>query len=912
MMVVMWPLIPMAMDANEYLDDARGYFNQGEYRTAVIQLKNALQASPDNTEVRLLLGKTYLKLEDGPSALKELSRARDLGVAREAVLVPLGHAYLMTGQGDKLLQTIALEADDSLQIKIDILLLHGQTYLEKQRFAMADEKFTKVLELQPAVAEALAGKARIAFHNRDTAGAIKFADRTLAEDDQMVDAWIVKGQLLREAGKQQEAASDFQKALDIEPTNVPARLGKALSLIMLGEYDNARAEMDQLLERYPNYFMAHYVKAQTLYQQQQLAQAQESVQLALKLAPDYPESLLLAGTINYQLEQLNQSEQYLRQYLRQRPGDRQAAKLLAATLLKLKKPAAAIEVLEPGMPAASDDVQYLSLLGGAYLGHGDAAKGMDYLEKAIALAPDSVSIRTQLAILHLALGEEQQAIGELETAVDLNQGLLQADVLLAMTYLRNQDFDKALVAIEALIVKMPDSPVPSNMNGAAYFGKGDYKAAKNSYEAALEMQPDFLPAHLNLAQLDLLANDPIAAERRYHKMLSYDEGNLKALLGLAALTNHKGLTIETEQWLKQAHDHHPEAVQPSVMLVDFYQRQGKTTRALDMARNTAVKHPHDPLVLKTLAYSQMKAGEVKEALTTLNSLVEVTPQSPENHYQLALVQLKLEKFDEARDSLQQALALMADYPAAQFTLGRLDIAVKNYDAALAIANGLKQVHPDAAYGDELAGDVYTAKAEDKQAADAYALAYDKTASAQLAQKLFQVRRKNGENKAAQQALTQWLDEDPGDISVRSLLAGTMQSGDDNEQAIKQYLYILERDPNNISALNNIAWLYQEEGIPDGLKYAERAHELAPDQPEVTDTLGWLLVQNGETNRGLVLLQEAAVKAPHLSEIRYHMAVALAKAGRRDEARKELDRLLKTGKEFQGVDEARKLVEQLGS
>ena len=145
-----------------------------------------------------------------------------------------------------------------------------------------------------------------------------------------------------------------------------------------------------------------------------------------------------------------------------------------------------------------------------------------------------------------------------------------------------------------------------------------------------------------------------------------------------------------------------------------------------------------------------------------------------------------------------------------------------------------------------------------------------------------------------------------------MLAGAQQSQGQNAQAIEQYLYILERDRDNVSALNNIAWLYQEDGIPDGVKYAERAHELAPDRPEVTDTLGWLLVQNGDTNRGLVLLQEASMKAPHIPEIRYHMAVALAKAGRRDESRMVLDRLLKTGKDFQGVDEARKLRERLGN
>jgi putative PEP-CTERM system TPR-repeat lipoprotein len=428
LLFVVCPLISMAMDASEYLDDARGYFDKGEYRAAVIQLKNALLVDPDSGEARLLLGKTYLKLEDGPSALKELKRARDLGVGREAVLAPLGRAYLMSGQGGKLLQTILQEADDPPRTRIDILLLHGQAYLEKQHFAMADEKFSKVLELQPATAEALAGKARIALHNRDTAGAAELADRAIAEDEQIVDAWIIKGELFREAGKQQEAVSAFQKALDIAPTNIPARLGKTLSLVGLNEHDNALAEIDQLLKRYPNIYMAHYLKGLTLYQKHELTQAQESVQRALKLAPDHLASHLLAGTINYRRGQLNQAEQHLRQYVRQRPGDKQVAKLLAATLLKLKKPRAAIEVLEPGLPAAADDVQYLSLLGSAYLSQGNAARGLEYLEKAIALAPDSGKLRTQLAIGYLALGEEDQAIGELQTAVDLDQGLLQADV----------------------------------------------------------------------------------------------------------------------------------------------------------------------------------------------------------------------------------------------------------------------------------------------------------------------------------------------------------------------------------------------------------------------------------------------------------------------------------------------------
>ena len=124
--------------------------------------------------------------------------------------------------------------------------------------------------------------------------------------------------------------------------------------------------------------------------------------------------------------------------------------------------------------------------------------------------------------------------------------------------------------------------------------------------------------------------------------------------------------------------------------------------------------------------------------------------------------------------------------------------------------------------------------------------------------------------------------------------------------------VLEYDRHNVTVLNNVAWLYQEQGNSEGVKYAERAYELVPGRPEVIDTLGWLLVQNGDTNRGLVLLQEAATKAPHIPDIRYHMAAALEKAGRREEARKELDRLLKSNKSFPERDKAEALRVQLGN
>ena len=121
---------------------------------------------------------------------------------------------------------------------------------------------------------------------------------------------------------------------------------------------------------------------------------------------------------------------------------------------------------------------------------------------------------------------------------------------------------------------------------------------------------------------------------------------------------------------------------------------------------------------------------------------------------------------------------------------------------------------------------------------------------------------------------------------------------------------MEQQPENIVALNNLAWLYHTQNDPRSVERAQQAYDLAPDRPEIADTLGWLLLENGDPERGLVLLQEAAGKAPHIPAIRYHRAVALAKNDRGEEARKELERLLRDHSGFDEEGDARSLLTQL--
>ena len=82
-----------------------------------------------------------------------------------------------------------------------------------------------------------------------------------------------------------------------------------------------------------------------------------------------------------------------------------------------------------------------------------------------------------------------------------------------------------------------------------------------------------------------------------------------------------------------------------------------------------------------------------------------------------------------------------------------------------------------------------------------------------------------------------------------------------------------------------------------------------------DTLGWILVQTGEADRGADILKQASEIAPNAGDILYHRAAALERTGRRDEARKELEKLLASAHKMQGFStrkDAEALLDQIKS
>ena len=106
-------------------------------------------------------------------------------------------------------------------------------------------------------------------------------------------------------------------------------------------------------------------------------------------------------------------------------------------------------------------------------------------------------------------------------------------------------------------------------------------------------------------------------------------------------------------------------------------------------------------------------------------------------------------------------------------------------------------------------------------------------------------------------------------------------------------------------------MYASWGDQRALARAESAYEWAPRQAETLYSLGWLYVQRGDMNRGLELLRAAYSRASRRPSIRYHLAVALSRTGRPDEARSHLEEVLKAKDLGKLEPEVQRLLQEIG-
>lgn len=894
--------------AQALVAEAGDYHQKGDNKAAIIQLKNALQKNPDDKEARLLLGTIYIETNDPQSAEKEVRKAIDLGNHTDQALTALAKALLMQGKFEKVLEETMPAAGAATGAEIAVM--RGNAYLGLGKEQEAKDAFELARKDNTDNPDALISLARHALLLKDVDAATRYSEQAVSKNPANADAWNFKGDLLRAQAKAAAALAAYEEALRLKPDHAAALVAKATIEIGAGRYDAARASLDTARKKGASTLGVLYTQALLDYKQGKPAAALESLQHVLRAAPGHLQAQLLAGTVQYELGATQQAEMHLKTYLEKRPDDLHARKLLAATLLRNGEPKRALTIVSTAAKDAPQDAQLLTLAGESSAQAKDFSGAIEYFQKASAAAPQDAMIRTALGKIKLGQGDSGGAIDEFQKAAALEKEPGQANKALILAYLQQKQYDKALSMVTTIEKEQPKNPELQHLKGGIYLAKKDVQSARQSYERALSYDATYFNAVASLARLDMIDKKPDAAKKRFEALLAADKKNVQAMIALGSIAVAQKQNDEATRWFEQAHSENPDALEPATQLAMHYLRLGQNQKALTLAQKLQAASPTNAGALDLLAKVQFASNDKRAALDSYEKLAALNPSSAAVFVKIAAIHMTMQKTAEAAEALKKALSLQPGYLEAQVALASVEQARGNRDQALTLARSIQKQHEKSPAGHLLEAELMLAQHKLEPAIAAYERAYALGRTATLAMKLHTVLRQAGREKDAERYIEQWLKDHPADTAVHAYVAQNYLNIGQNKQAIKHYEAVLQRDASDVRALNNLAWLYQQEKDSRALQYAEKAYAGNSSNPSVLDTLGWILVERGEHARGISLLQQAVALAPDAMEIRYRLALGLVKSGDKEKARTELQHLLTAGKEFSKEKEARALLTQL--
>lgn len=245
--------------------------------------------------------------------------------------------------------------------------------------------------------------------------------------------------------------------------------------------------------------------------------------------------------------------------------------------------------------------------------------------------------------------------------------------------------------------------------------------------------------------------------------------------------------------------------------------------------------------------------------------------------------------DDSLDMLSAAARRAPDNPvfAVEHIRGLID-AGRSGDA-LEEAQRLQRLYPGAPQAHILVGDMMMLQRRYADAADAYRRATDLRFDEPTMLRVVDALDRAGRRDQAQTVLALFLSQNPQNVAAKRLTAHWQIGAGDWDGAIATLEALRSRIGNRDAALlAELAQAYAgDEAYDEALIYAAAAYRLAPLNPAVADSYGWVLYQSGSDAPALQLLQKAVSIAPWHPGLRWHLAQLYADMGSKAAARAEI-------------------------
>jgi tetratricopeptide (TPR) repeat protein len=784
-----------------YLAEAELYAAQDKLNEAVSILRQTIEKFPDAIGpvkyLAALLDLQNNKDECVAVITETLSRIKEPIIQRDLtfMLVSFYNRWDMKDKAYELLESISKKFPDDIPIKRQLLLCEQVIAKPDKAQKIADD--IKSLEGEDGW-QWRYEQTRIWYLSDNFKeyypGIVSLIQKNMLTNPNDQASRFLLAKTYEKAGEMQLAITTYREALNKSPDNIQILTNLVSALYKIREYGQA----EELLKFVPKQSMQNTqlqkLQLQNYLRQGQIESASNILQDFIGNDPNNQEAGLALALLDMQQGKFTESEQLL---VKLKAGDPASLTITAAQIqlnLRQEKPQEAIKICDEYINSYKSASAYI-LRARTYASLNQTDKALSDLNSAVASEPENAQLWMTRSEFYSSINMQDKAIEDILKAMSLNpndEQIQKHAIVLFLTSGKQDLISEGKTIIDKALNKNPDDIDLNIYKANTLLTSGTspgIESAKQILQRITEEKPEISKAWLMLGEIMLKKGQPGTAMDYASRGLAY-KSNDEDLLFLKARAESVRSPVLAVPTLKVLCDLNPDNIEAVTFLVNTYITTNEPGKAVSFLQNilSKCKSSNTRTYNISLAAALYKAGSKTDAQTKLNSLMEENPNDPAPF----LAQIYLLKDDKVWDELKnKALEWYGKHP-------------ENSHIPAVIAGSLISTESEKAKS--------------------------------IAEEIFREILKNNSNNS--EAL----------YSLAILLSTSGRS----QEAADLYRKLLDVEPDNIVAINNLAWIMCENlGQPQqALDLAQKGLALNPDYTDLIDTRGMVYYRLGKFDKAV--------------------------------------------------------------
>lgn len=823
----------------EQTESVNRALQQKNFVAATNIIKQVVLEFPNDQKARILLADTYFKLGDMDSAISHYEKAIDLGVSPTEFSNTYFLALYTNAENKKLTSQFELFKDKLSSPQIAYFhALSGIISARHADFIRGNMSLTKAARSSGSTPELITLQKLLRyFIGGDNQNSQLLNDAIEAHPD----SWLIHSLVAEIAYRIEDyslAAKTYEAMVESKPFFLPIRLNLTQTYLQLGDYNAAEKNVTFFAKRVKNHPLANQQLSLIYINKKEYQKANLYIEKSIKSGLSSTLTSYIAGLTSFQIENYEQSLKHLSRVIDLAPGNHMAKQMYVAAQLKMGDDQQAAQELlyNPQLAKANTHLamatSYKLLMAGKKQ---DATRLLAALDGADKTDPQ---LAQELGLIKIASGDTDAGMKLIE---DSSQAIISGNVaggtkmskaLLLSVHISAGDLNKANSLLNDWMTEEPKNI--DNYLLAAELAEinNQVDQAQSFYKQVLEYAPSNRTAMLKTAVKAFEQNKYPEAFNTFEKMVAAAPNDRAAIEGyirsgiasgdnqqslLSKVIADKNITPLSKAFAYHITNNFETVIEilesntfsiknmelVTYLLADSFVNSGKSDQAIALLNAYSEQHAASDLLLMTQAQAYFSAKRYTDALNVLK-LVTTSTQVMQDKVLLTEAQIyvakrqppkAMEALSSASDSMQQTQNWL-------FLAGRTNLALGNI----------------------------------KSAVQQLSVAYQQTPADITTQYYYHALKADGQEKQAEDLVTQHVSQFPQHTHALMTIADHYASTQPS-LAVSYYQKLLDLEPQNWVAMNNLAWLLNTQNkSAEASEIIQQAISLQPENTALQNTL----------------------------------------------------------------------------